>query len=285
MHDDNHTAAPPCGDVRSSQCFHGGISGSPSFQTQRIQRRKRGPRSLHSRLRRFKRLEHIQNVIHGSSSRGACIDSGSILVTDGNDSSLVMAVNVDKSDSVTTSFDNSMAFVVESTPEVSSSSFSFSTVGSALVPGCSSGIVLDDLSTCFGSFSDVTLLHINIRGWRSHSDELSSYLHALPEKPKLIALNETFVNRSVSVFLPGYKIVGRRDRVTDEMNVHIDNLQSWGGILLCVSSELDGSVIEVLKFDTAERLWFILHCDIGPILLCLVSASCSRRHQLCIHFI
>jgi hypothetical protein len=66
-----------------------------------------------------------------------------------------------------------------------------------LVPGCSSGIVLDDLSTCFGLFSDVTLLHINIRGWRSHSDELSSYLHALPEKPKLIALNETFVNRSV----------------------------------------------------------------------------------------
>ena len=39
--------------------------------------------------------------------------------------------------------------------------------------------------------------------------------------------------------------------------------------MFLVSSELDGSVIEVLKFDSAERLWFILHCDIGPILLCV----------------
>ena len=100
------------------------------------------------------------------------------------------------------------------------------------MPFSSSDVVLHDLSAFFGSFSDVTLLHINTRGWRSHSDELSSYLHALPEKPKLIALNETFINRSVKVFLPAYKIVGRRDRETDEINAHIDNLQSWGGILL-----------------------------------------------------
>ena len=112
-------------------------------------------------------------------------------------------------------------------------------------------------------------MHISIRGWRSHSDELSSYLHALPEKPKLIALNETFVNRSVSVFLPGYKIVGRRDRVTDEMNVHIDNLQSWGGILLFVSEEFDGAVVEISRSTTAERLWFTVHCDAGPFLLCI----------------
>ena len=79
------------------------------------------------------------------------------------------------------------------------------------MPCSFSDIVLDDLSTCLGSFSDVTLLHINIRGWRVHSDEVSVYLHALPEKPKLIALNETFVNQKVSVFLPGYKIVGRRE--------------------------------------------------------------------------
>ena len=54
-------------------------------------------------------------------------------------------------------------------------------------------------------------------------------------------------------------------RVTDEINVHIDNLQSWGGILLFVSEDFDGAVVET----TAERFWFTVHCDAGPFLLCI----------------
>ena len=76
----------------------------------------------------------------------------------------------------------------------------------------------------------------------------------LDTKPKLVAVNESFLNKSIVVTLPGYTLIGRKDRDCSDINSHIDNLQSWGGILLFVSSELDGSVIEVLKFDTAERL-------------------------------
>ena len=113
------------------------------------------------------------------------------------------------------------------------------------------------------------MLHVNIRGWRSHCDELSAYLNLLEHKPTLVAINESFVNRSVLVVLPGYVLVGRRDRHCSDVNPHIDNLQSWGGILLFVAQEYDGAVVQVLESDTAERLWFILHCDVGPILVCI----------------
>ena len=92
---------------------------------------------------------------------------------------------------------------------------------------------------------------MNIRGWRSHCDELSAYVSILEEKPKLIAVNESFLNESVKISLPGYVLVGRRDRNSSDINTHIDNLQFWGGILLCVASEFDGAVIKVSESSSA----------------------------------
>ena len=45
--------------------------------------------------------------------------------------------------------------------------------------------------------------------------------------------------------------------------------KTWGGVLVLVAKELDGFVVEVLSSETAERLWFLLHCDVGPMLLCV----------------
>ena len=85
----------------------------------------------------------------------------------------------------------------------------------------------------------------------------------------MIAVNETFLNRSVAVDFKGYVVVGRRDRFCSDTNAHVDSLQTWGGVLLLVAKEFDGFAVEVLSSDTAERMWFLLHCDVGPLLLCV----------------
>ena len=94
-------------------------------------------------------------------------------------------------------------------------------------------------------------------------------MELLPQKPSFIAVNETFLNKSVKIELPGYVVAGRRDRFSCETNACVENLQSWGGVLLLAAQEYDGSVVEVLRSDTAERLWFVLHCNVGPVLLCV----------------
>ena len=124
-----------------------------------------------------------------------------------------------------------------------------------------------DVSPDFSS--SFSVLHVNIRGWRSHVDELAAYVELLPQKPSFIAVNETFLNRSVKVELPGYVVAGRRDRFSSETNPCVDNLQTFGGVLLLAAQEYDGSLVEVLRSDTAERLWFVLHCNVGPVLLCV----------------
>ena len=161
-----------------------------------------------------------------------------------------------------------------SVPTVSPSTVLLSTLAKS--SGSSASVVLPSVLFPEFSFSQGTtfssnlaVLHVNIRGWRSHVDELTVFLSLMERKPELIAVNETFLNKSVVVSLPGYRVVGRRDRFSAEVNVHLDNLQSWGGVLLLVSNELDGAVVEVLSSDTAERLWFLLHCDVGPVLLCV----------------
>ena len=121
----------------------------------------------------------------------------------------------------------------------------------------------DEFSTSF------SVLHVNIRGWRLHVDKLSTYVDLLDSKPSLIAVNETFLHRSVSVNFPGYLVAGRRDRFCSDTNAHVGTLQTWGGVLLLVAKELDGFVVEVLSSDIAERLWFLLHCDVGPLLFCV----------------
>ena len=85
--------------------------------------------------------------------------------------------------------------------------------------------------------------------------------------PTLIAVNETCLNKSFKISFLGYIIVDRRDRTDTDINLHLDDLQSFGGILLLVKKEFDGCISMVHKSTTAERMWFIMHTDVGPILL------------------
>ena len=61
----------------------------------------------------------------------------------------------------------------------------------------SNSVSYNGLSSRPCSLNDISVLHVNIRGWRSHCDELSAYLNLLEQKPTLVAINESFVSRSV----------------------------------------------------------------------------------------
>ena len=57
------------------------------------------------------------------------------------------------------------------------------------------------------------ILHANIRGWASHNVELAARLRIMKQKPDLICINETFLDKSVGhITLEGYVLIARRDR-------------------------------------------------------------------------
>ena len=124
----------------------------------------------------------------------------------------------------------------QDTSSTSTSRPRFSVPFNAILGSTSKVIDLDSDATV-SSFTDFSILQVNIRGWRSHCDELSAYINLLDSKPQIVAINESFLNKSVPAVLPGYCLVGRRDRTAD-VNAHLDQLQSFGGILLFVTSEL-----------------------------------------------
>jgi len=131
-------------------------------------------------------------------------------------------------------------------------------------------------STVSRSFDKISFLHINIRGWRSHYVELEATLQLMTEKPHVICVNETFLDRGCKADLYGYKLVGRRDRPCGTPDSQTDTLQAWGGVLVFVLAELDGSIVLVHTSDVAERMWFVLHTDVGPVLLCAIYRPPSR---------
>ena len=138
-------------------------------------------------------------------------------------------------------------------------------------PSLSSSFVVNDPLPNFSesdvasSFSNISVFHMNIRGWRSHCNELEAYLEVLDEKPKIIAITETFLNRGCNANLFGYKLIGRRDRPTTS-DCFTDSLQSWGGILVFVLKEYEGSIVQLHISECAERIWLMIHSDVGPVL-------------------
>ena len=121
-------------------------------------------------------------------------------------------------------------------------------------------------SLCY-SLAELTILQVNIRGWRTHQGELAAYIQVLPERPKFVAVNESFLNKAHTAKLPGYVLAGRRDRSILDDEASIDCLQSWGGVLFFVREDYNGCVVQVFESPTAERMWFVLHSDLGLVLL------------------
>ena len=74
-----------------------------------------------------------------------------------------------------------------------------------------------------------------------------------------MALTETFLDASVKAptLLLGYVLIGRRDR---------GGLRQKGGILLFARQEFAKNVVCCATSEVAERLWAVVHTDIGPVL-------------------
>lgn len=104
-----------------------------------------------------------------------------------------------------------------------------------------------------------TFLHLNLRGFISHSAELSAHLR-IHDFPHIVGITETLLDASVATSsLSGYTLVSRLDRRTGR----------GGGIMLFARVDIACSVVHIADSETFERSWHILHSDRGPLLLAL----------------
>ena len=83
------------------------------------------------------------------------------------------------------------------------------------------------------------------------------------DQPALVAVTETWLTKRVhSMDLTGYRLVSRLNR---RIGVRLDR----GGIALYARDDFATSVVHVGDSPVDERSWYILHCDIGPVLVCV----------------
>jgi len=102
------------------------------------------------------------------------------------------------------------------------------------------------------------ILHINIRGWLSHSAELEARIHLLPTLPTIICINETKLDVSVAdIHISGYTLVSRRDR---------GDCNHGGGVAVFVLDSFSAHVTFLEDSTVAERSWHLIHSSSGPIL-------------------
>ena len=101
---------------------------------------------------------------------------------------------------------------------------------------------------------------VNIQSLIKNEAELVARLRVFSVLPDVVCINETWLNRSIKSFsIEGYECVGRRDRRGG---------QQCGGIATFARSEIAQQVTLMLTSDSAERQWFTIHSQQGPILLC-----------------
>ena len=104
-----------------------------------------------------------------------------------------------------------------------------------------------------------SILHANVQGYRSHLAEVEARL-SLMEPPGILCFNETFLNNATdSLDISNYTLLGRRDRCDG---------REGGGIAVFARSDVFHSMVFIQVSDCFERMWYIIHTDIGPILTC-----------------
>ena len=116
-----------------------------------------------------------------------------------------------------------------------------------------------DASVLFDPVSPPSLLFymINIRCLLSNFAELCHQLDELC--PHVILLQETWLNKSVEeIRIPGYKLISRRDRSEGE---------NRGGIVVYAQDDVR-TLVEFKVCLDAERIWLLLHLDVGTIAVC-----------------
>ena len=102
----------------------------------------------------------------------------------------------------------------------------------------------------------ITLLHVNIRGFISHSAELEVHL-AMCGMPNFVGITETWLKDSIEhISLAGYTLVSRKDR---------SDGRQGGGIALFALNLVAAQIVHVADSTNHERSWHVLHTDVGPI--------------------
>ena len=104
--------------------------------------------------------------------------------------------------------------------------------------------------------------HLNVRGLDANLAAFDALVQNL-DQPALVAVAETWLTKRVhSMDLTGYRLVSRLNR---RIGVRLDR----GGIALYARDDFATSVVHVGDSPVDERSWYILHCDIGPVLVCV----------------
>jgi hypothetical protein len=108
--------------------------------------------------------------------------------------------------------------------------------------------------------SRFSILHLNIQGFLSGSAELVARLRLMKRLPTVICINETWLDPSVGdVVLEGYRLIGRRDRADG---------RKCGGVAVFAHESKAESMTTMKVSEFSERLWILVHSDLGPYLVC-----------------
>ena len=119
---------------------------------------------------------------------------------------------------------------------------------------CESGPLPPVLACCFA------ILHCNVRGLLSKLSEVNTRIARMPNKPSILCLAETWLNNSAgTINITGYLVVVRRDR---------DDGRSGGGVLILAAASIVDNIAPLLISSVAERVWCLLHSNLGPMLIC-----------------
>ena len=91
-------------------------------------------------------------------------------------------------------------------------------------------------------------------------------------KPLVVCLTETFLDASIQeISLEGYLLISRRDRGDG------DDDRQCGGVAIFAMQQHADRMTEMLKSRTAERIWVLVHSDLGHLGREVVTTSSSRR--------
>ena len=97
-------------------------------------------------------------------------------------------------------------------------------------------------------------------GLKSHLAEISARIHLAPTKPRLLYLNETFLDKAIlDLATPSYDLAVRRDR---------NDGRQCGGVVVYALTSVASSVTVCGISPVAERVGVLIHSDHGPFLVC-----------------
>ena len=99
------------------------------------------------------------------------------------------------------------------------------------------------------------MLHVSIRGLISHVAELAARIRQMEDRPDLICVNETFLDRTIAhITLEGYALIARLDR---------SDGRKCRGIAAFALEHISERITLVKSSENTQRFWSSMHSK-GP---------------------